>query len=94
MMWNTELWTNMLLLATSISVVSTLLVQVVKNLVNIPVNWIPVMSIAFGILIGLVATPFTDAPLVIRLWAGALSGFAGTGIFEAVKNRENKAKEE
>ncbi|MCM3131918.1 holin [Paenibacillus polysaccharolyticus] len=92
-MWNEELWTNVLLLATIIAGVSTGIVQVIKNSFNIPVNWLPIMSIAFGIIIGILSYPFTDAPLVIRLWAGALSGFAGTGIFEAVKSREGKTKE-
>ncbi|MER2061430.1 MAG: holin [Aerococcus urinaeequi] len=95
-MWNTELWTNMLLLATSISVVSTGLVGGIKKMFPIPVNFIPVLSVFVGMGAALILSPFitSDTPLMIKLWAGAISGFAGTGVFETFfKNRE-KNKED
>ncbi|MFC4712218.1 holin [Planococcus dechangensis] len=69
------------------------LVEVVKNAVNMKVNFIPVVALLVGLLIGFLATPISDLDYVMRLWAGGLAGLASVGLFEVVKQREGTTKE-
>lgn len=84
---------------TEILIVTSLLVPIVAGLVevakksfNLPINWIPVVALALGLSIGLAAVPFTDLDAVMRLWAGGLAGLASVGLFEVVKQRDDKSK--
>ncbi|MEK3863939.1 holin [Paenibacillus sp. FSL H7-0716] len=70
------------------------LVQLVKNSINIPRNAVPIIGLLIGLFIGLVAYPFTELDLVLRLWAGGLAGLSATGLFElAFKDRPGTTKE-
>ncbi|MEK4190788.1 holin [Paenibacillus sp. FSL L8-0494] len=70
------------------------LVQLVKNSINIPRNAVPIIGLAIGLLIGVVAYPFTELDLVLRLWAGGLAGLSATGLFElAFKDHPGTTKE-
>ncbi|AIQ76641.1 MULTISPECIES: holin [Paenibacillus] len=70
------------------------LVQLVKNSINIPRNAVPIIGLLIGLFIGVVAYPFTELDLVLRLWAGGLAGLSATGLFElAFKDRPGTTKE-
>lgn len=69
------------------------LVEVVKKAVNMKVNFIPVVALLIGLLIGFLAVPISELNTVMRLWAGGLAGLASVGLFEVVKQREGITKE-
>ncbi|MEO3947493.1 holin [Gorillibacterium sp. CAU 1737] len=89
-----ELLTRMLAFSSMLSVFVLAAVQLVKVTVPIPKRLVPLTGVALGMLIGLVAYPFTDLTLVLRLWAGALSGLSATGLFEAAFNRPRNGEGE
>ncbi|MCL6458870.1 MAG: holin [Gorillibacterium sp.] len=85
---------NVLTFATIIAGFVIALVQVVKVTVNVPKNLIPLIGLAIGLLVGLVAYPFTDLDTALRLWAGGLAGLSATGLFElAFNKREGSTKD-
>ena len=73
---------QVLLFATVLLPIVTALVELVKKTVKLPKNYLPLISVILGLIVGAVAYPFTDFELVLRLWAGGLAGLAGTGLFE------------
>ena len=83
-----------LIFAAVLAPIITALVEMIKKAVNMPINFIPVLALLVGLLIGFAAQPFTDLDYVNRLWAGGLAGLAATGLFELVKQREGQTKEE
>ncbi|MFF2911227.1 MULTISPECIES: holin [Bacillales] len=86
--------TNVLAFASLLSVFVLTGVQLVKVTVKVPKNILPLIGVIVGMLIGAAAYPFTDMELVLRLWAGALSGLSATGLFElAFNNRNGNTKE-
>ncbi|MFC3749845.1 holin [Paenibacillus sp. GCM10012306] len=85
---------NVLAFASLLSVFVLTGVQLVKVTVKVPKNMVPLIGVIVGMLIGAAAYPFTDMELVLRLWAGALSGLSATGLFElAFNNRIGNTKE-
>ena len=85
---------EVLLFATVLLPIVTALVELIKKSINLPKNIVPLISLVVGLIIGAVATPFTDFDIVLRLWAGGLAGLAGTGLFELVaKKRPGQTKE-
>jgi hypothetical protein len=86
--------TNVLAFASVIAVFVLAGVQFVKKTVNVPNNLLPAIGLVIGLLIGVVAYPFTDLPLVLRLWSGGLAGLSATGLFElAFSKRDGTTKE-
>lgn len=85
--------TAVLFFATILMPIITALVEMVKKTVNLPVNYLPVLSLFVGLLIGFLAEPFTELDTVMRLWAGGLAGLSGVGLFELMSQREGKSKE-
>lgn len=85
--------TAVLFFATILVPIVTALVEVVKKATNIPVNFVSVLALIVGLIIGFAAEPFTDLDYVNRLWAGGLAGLASVGLFEVVKQRETLKKE-
>lgn len=83
---------EILFLASVITPIITALTEVVKKSVNTPLNLVPVISLLVGLFVGFAAQPFSDLDLTLRLWAGALAGFAATGLYEVVKQREGESK--
>ncbi|WP_110928823.1 holin [Bacillus massiliglaciei] len=79
---------QILIFTTVLAPILTALTSLIKSTVNIPTNFIPAVSLGVGILIGAAAYPFTDMDLILRLWAGALAGLGGTGIYEVFKDRK------
>ncbi|ANU13453.1 hypothetical protein B481_1983 [Planococcus halocryophilus Or1] len=82
-----------LIFAGILTPIITALVEMIKKAMNMPINFIPVLALLVGLLIGFAAQPFTDLDYVNRLWAGGLAGLAATGLFECVKQREGQPKE-
>lgn len=84
---------NVLAFASLISAFVLALVQVVKNMANIPKNLLPFIGLAIGLGIGAAAYPFTDLDLTLRLWGGGLAGLSATGLFELIfKDRPGNTK--
>nr|WP_289038299.1 holin [uncultured Allobacillus sp.] len=84
---------DVMIFATILLPIVTALVELVKKTINMPKKYVPLISLIIGIVIGAIATPFTDFDIVLRLWAGGLAGLAGTGLFELVKQRHGNTKE-
>lgn len=82
-----------MIFAAILTPIITALVEMIKKATNIPINFIPVLALLVGLLIGFAAQPFTELDYVNRLWAGGLAGLAATGLFELVKQREGQTKE-
>lgn len=86
---------GVLVLATGIGVLVAAVMQLVKMTYTgatskeLNKNWIPLLSVIVGMLVGLAVGPFTTLDWVFRLWAGALSGFMASGIYETVKQTKN-----
>lgn len=85
--------TAVLFFASILVPIITALVEVIKKAANIPVNFVSVLALIVGLIIGFAAEPFTDLDYVNRLWAGGLAGLASVGLFEVVKQRETLKKE-
>ncbi len=85
--------TDILILTSLLVPVIAGLVEVVKKTVNMKVNFIPVVALLIGLLIGFLAVPISELDTVMRLWAGGLAGLASVGLFEVVKQREGITKE-
>ncbi|PSL42118.1 A118-like holin Hol118 [Planomicrobium soli] len=81
-----------LIFASILVPIITALVEMIKKTVDLRVNFISVLAFLVGLIIGLAAFPFTDLDSINRLWAGGLAGLAATGLYEVVKQRENKPK--
>lgn len=84
--------TEILFLVSVITPIITALTEVVKKAVNTPKNFLPVVSVLIGLVVGFAAQPFNDLELTLRLQAGVLAGLAGTGLYETVKQREGESK--
>lgn len=73
---------QILIIATILAPIITAFFQLVKKVFNIQERWIPLAALVLGVVIGAIATPFTDLDIVNRLWAGAFAGLAAVGLFE------------
>lgn len=84
---------QVLFFATILLPIVTSLVELVKKTFYLQKNIIPAISFAIGLFIGVIAYPFTSMGLVLRLWAGGLSGLSATGLFELVHKREGMTRD-
>ncbi|GEM02192.1 Bacteriophage A118-like holin, Hol118 [Halolactibacillus halophilus] len=84
---------QVLVFATLLLPIVTAVVELVKKTVNISKNYLPLISLIVGLLVGAIAYPFTDFELVLRLWAGGFAGLSGTGLFELIKKRDGMTKD-
>lgn len=83
---------TVLIFAAVLTPIITAVVEMVKKATSIPINFIPVLALLVGLIIGFAAQPFTDLDYINRLWAGGLAGLAATGLYEVVKQREVESK--
>ncbi|WP_038247207.1 holin [Virgibacillus salexigens] len=83
---------TVLIFATVLAPILAAVMEAIKKTVKLPNNFIPLISLGLGIVLGLAAYPFTDLDLTLRAWAGGFAGLAGTGLFELVKKREGSTK--
>lgn len=89
-----EILDDVMAFASILAVFVLAIVQLVKNSINVPRNAVPIIGLVIGLLIGVVAYPFTELDIVLRLWAGGLAGLSATGLFELVFNdRQGTTKE-
>lgn len=79
---------EILAMATAIVAVTSGIVQAIKNTEIINKNYMPLVAILVGLILGSVAV-FMDIGFIERLWAGGISGLAATGLFELGKNTVN-----
>lgn len=84
---------SVLLFASVIVVFVNAIVALIKTVAPIPKNIVPLVAVVVGILIGIAAYPFTDLGLVLRLWAGGLSGLSSVGLFEVFNKRVGTTKD-
>lgn len=79
-------FTEVLALATAISIIVGILTQIVKKFTGDSVNnkYMPLVSIAFGLIVGALIYPFTDMNLTLRLWAGFMAGLMASGLYDTV----------
>ena len=84
---------EVLLFASILAPIIAGVVEMLKNAINMPVNFVSLLAVLVGLLVGFAAQPFTDLDYINRLWAGALAGLAATGLFELVKQRDGQTKE-
>lgn len=80
--------TELLLLVSLIAPVVVGLNEVIKQSLNIPKNLIPLVALFIGLLVGVVAEPFSTMDVYLRMWAGVIAGLSSTGIYEVGKKRE------
>ncbi|WP_371925857.1 holin [Halobacillus sp. A5] len=87
-----EIMQELLLFVTVLSPFVVGSVEVIKRTIPLPKNYVPLLSVGTGLLLGSLAYPLTDMDLVLRLWAGAGAGLSGTGLFEIVNRRDGFTK--
>lgn len=86
--------TEVLAFASVLAVFVLALVQLVKTTVNVPKNLLPMMGLVVGLVVGALASPFTDLDLTLRLWSGGLAGLSATGLFELAFNKRDGSTKE
>ena len=62
------------------------LTELIKLVTGIPAKYVPLVALAFGLLVGYTTGQFTDLNTELRLWSGVLSALSATGLFEAYKH--------
>lgn len=72
-------------LAVVMAPVIAIIVQLIKQ-TTINTRWLPLISIAIGLLTGVVFGAYMSADLFLYGLAGALSGAGASGAFDAVKS--------
>lgn len=85
--------TEVLIFATVLAPIITALVQLIKKTGDIENKYISLIAFAVGLFVGLTAAPFTDLDLVLRLWAGGISGLAATGLYELMDKQDGSSQE-
>lgn len=83
---------EVLIFATVIAPIILAFVELVKHTVKFPKNFVPLIAVIIGLLVGFAAQPFTELDLYLRLWAGVLAGLSATGLFELIKHTSGNTK--
>ena len=78
---------EILAMATVIAPITSGMVQVVKKASQLNKRYIPLLAVALGVILGAAAN-FLETDIVLRAWAGGISGLAATGLFELSKNKK------
>lgn len=85
--------TALILVAVTLVAIVTAVVEVLKRTFNIPARYLPIASIAVGILIALIMWPLSEYELYYMLVVGLIAGLAASGTFDALKAIGKKAGE-
>lgn len=85
-----EVSPEFLLYMSFIGTASTALMQLLKQAIPLSKKYIPLFTLGIGVGLALAPFPFTSVALAERVWAGALAGLGGTGIFENVQQSRKK----
>jgi hypothetical protein len=83
---------EVLLFSTLIAPIILALMELVKKTVKFPKNYVPLVALVIGLVVGYAAQPFTELDLVLRLWGGGLAGLSATGLFELAKKTDGYTK--
>lgn len=83
---------EILALATIIAPITTAVVEAIKRAELVKRRFLPLLATVIGIGIGATAV-FFDVDLVLRMWAGGISGLASTGLFELGKKSMDDTEE-
>lgn len=83
---------QIMILATIIAPVTTGLIEVFKQAFNLKKNFIPLLGIVVGLVIGFLAAPISDIDMYLRLWAGGLAGLSASGLYELTSKRDGTTK--
>ena len=83
---------QVMIFATVILPIVTALVELAKRTVTLPKNYVPLISLAVGLVVGVAAYPFTDLEIALRLWSGGFAGLSATGLFEVINPRSGVTK--
>ncbi|NGP43849.1 holin [Bacillaceae bacterium SIJ1] len=84
---------DILMFATMLVPIVTALVQLMKKTFDIPKNWVPMLAVVLGAIVGAGAFPFAEElALSVRIWAGLLAGLSATGLFELGNSRLGTTK--
>lgn len=77
--------TTLFILATVIVAFISGIVQIVKTTFNIATRFLPAVSIATGIFIGVILQPFSDYNMYTMIIAGFIAGLTAAGGFDLAK---------
>lgn len=82
---------NIIIMASIIAPITTGIVEAIKKATGIRTDFIPLLSILVGTMLGGFAN-FLDLDIYLRLWGGAISGLASVGLFETGKQMVGGSK--
>ena len=77
--------TTLFIIALAIVGLITALVQVLKTTLNLKKRYVPIVSLAVGILFGLLLQPLTDHNFYTMAVAGLIGGLTASGTFDLTK---------
>ena len=85
--------TQILIAASLLTLVTTAVVEVIKQALDVPGKYVPLVALVTGIILGLATAVIVPGYTVGALaWVGGLSGLASAGLFDFSK--ANKTLEE
>jgi membrane-associated PAP2 superfamily phosphatase len=87
-----EAYQEIMIFAAVLIPIVTALMEGIKRSVNLPNNYLPLIAVAVGLVIGFAGDLFTDLELSARLWAGLFAGLSAVGLFEVLKQRDGTTK--
>lgn len=77
--------TALILVAITLVAIVTAVVEVLKRTFNIKKRYLPIVSIAVGILIALILWPLSEFELYYMIVVGFIAGLTASGTFDALK---------
>ena len=77
--------TVLFVVALAILSIINALVQVIKTSFKLANQYVPIVSVAVGILIGIAVSPLTEYSLYTMALAGMIGGLASCGTFDLTK---------
>lgn len=83
---------TLLLIASSIVAVITGVTEVLKRSFGVSTRFVPVISIAVGIAVGIALQPVSQFNLYTMILSGFLAGLSSCGLFDLVINTSKKDK--
>ncbi|MUV06897.1 holin [Planococcaceae bacterium Storch 2/2-2] len=73
---------EILMFSTVLAPIVVGMTELIKRTTVVPERYLSVVALFCGLVIGVLAVPFTELDVYIRLWSGALAGLASVGLFE------------
>jgi len=73
---------EILVFATVLAPIVVGMTELIKRTTIVPERYLSVVALFCGLVIGVLAAPFRDLDIFIRLWSRAFAGLASVGLFE------------